>query len=74
MQSPPNLPVNAEKRHKIALVSNHKNELEVNTSLDMTFPEIAMGNETVRNYAHFWDEKLNKFEKRSNSTKPFRIK
>ena len=74
MQSPPNLTVHEEKKHKIALVSNHKDKIEVNASLDMTFPQIAMGNETVRNYAHFWNEKLSKFEKRSNSTKPFRIK
>ena len=44
----------------------------MNTSLDVELPQIAMGNETVRNYAHFWE--IKKFKQRSNSSKPFKIK
>ena len=71
-KSPPKIHLEDETERHITIVLDDRAEEQVNTSLDVDLPQIAMGNETVRNYAHFWE--IKKFKQRSNSSKPFKIK
>ena len=56
-KSPPKILLEGESERHITLVLDDRTEEQLNTSLDVDLPQIAMGNETVRNYAHFWEVK-----------------